>query len=311
MAFQDSLCPCFQSTHLSSQFSGSFAGVWTTSTCQDIEGFPKLLYTTTQWLGIRDRPQYEGCEFIEHGIERCEVTVYIGKSENSPCVDGWSTTAYGFRFSDTYQAVAYKALRNLSQIYADSLARTPMRFFPPTDRDSPFWRARMEVLEKHRLQEDEPTVVSLATYLLALDEHHDYLASVLRAYITRAEESDLYIRKLQVSLATARAQAVSAESRETVTAEAMREAEDRFAKQLRDVYLTARDHRRTLAPGEQPPRILQGIPLCPWGRERPVAPPPTPMEIPEVESPIPCTQPSPAAASQTSSREALCLDEVD
>ena len=39
------------------------------------------MHATLQKLGVKDRPKYEGCEYEKHGIERCEVTVYIGKSE--------------------------------------------------------------------------------------------------------------------------------------------------------------------------------------------------------------------------------------
>ena len=93
-------------------------GVWTSSYCLSVEGFPKLLYATMQKLGIKDRPEYEGREYEEHETERCEVTVYIGKSEDFPNIaEAWSMTATGFRFADTYQAVARKALRYLCQIY--------------------------------------------------------------------------------------------------------------------------------------------------------------------------------------------------
>ena len=290
-------------------------GVWTSNTCQGIKGFPKILYTTTQWLGIREVPVYEGREFIEHDTERCEVIVYIGKSENSTSIDGWSTTTIGFRFPDAYQAVARKALRLLCQIYAGPLAHTPMRFFPPSDKDTPFWRTRLEALQGRPLQAIDPTVVSLATYLLALDEHHEKLASELRKCVARAEGAEAFIRKLHVSLAMARAETAAAESRETVTAEAMWEAGNRYTKQLREAYLVTRDQRRMSALDGQHPSIPRGIPIYPWERESsvaaPQAPPPTPIEASEVESPLPCTQPKPAREFQESSREAICLEEVD
>jgi hypothetical protein len=60
-------------------------------------------------------------------MERCKVTVYIGKSEEFPDITAtWNVTATGFRFSDTYQVVARKALRHLCQIYEGPIARTPM-----------------------------------------------------------------------------------------------------------------------------------------------------------------------------------------
>jgi hypothetical protein len=59
-------------------------GVWTSSYYLSVEGFLKLLYATMQRLGIKDHPEYEGREYIEHETERCEVTMYVGKSEDFP-----------------------------------------------------------------------------------------------------------------------------------------------------------------------------------------------------------------------------------
>jgi hypothetical protein len=51
---------------------------------------------------------------MKHGTERCKVTVYIGKSEEFPDItEAWNVTATGFRFGDTYQVAARKALRHL------------------------------------------------------------------------------------------------------------------------------------------------------------------------------------------------------
>ena len=55
------------------------AEAWVSSYCLNTEGFPKILYATLQKLGVKDRPEYE-----KHGTKRCEVTVYIGKSEEFP-----------------------------------------------------------------------------------------------------------------------------------------------------------------------------------------------------------------------------------
>ena len=90
------------------------AGAWVSNYCLNTEGFPKILYATLQKLGVKDRPEYEGCEYEKHGTERCEVTVYIGKSEEFINItEAWNVTATGFRFVDTYQVVARKALRHL------------------------------------------------------------------------------------------------------------------------------------------------------------------------------------------------------
>jgi hypothetical protein len=99
-----------------------------TSFCQNEDGFPKLLRACTVHLRIRSQPKYDGREFVEHGIEKCVVTVYIG---SSPHHVEWSVTATGHRFKDTCQVIARKALRALCQIYEEEVADTPLRFFPP------------------------------------------------------------------------------------------------------------------------------------------------------------------------------------
>ena len=58
----------------------------------------------------------------------------------------WSVTATRFSFINTYQAMARKALQYLCQIYEEPIARTPMRFFPPLEKNLQAWRAHMEAL---------------------------------------------------------------------------------------------------------------------------------------------------------------------
>jgi hypothetical protein len=135
-----------------------------TSFCQNEDGFPKLLRACIVRLGIRSQLEYDGREFVEHGTEKCVVTVYIG---SSPHHVEWSVTPAGHRFKDTCQVVARKALRALCQIYEEEVADIPLRFFPPFQRDRPVWMARMRALEGKQLLEDDPTVVHLTAYLSA------------------------------------------------------------------------------------------------------------------------------------------------
>jgi hypothetical protein len=60
------------------------AGAWVSSCCLNTKGFPKILYATLQKFRVKDRPEYEGHEYVKHGTERCEVTVYIAKSKEFP-----------------------------------------------------------------------------------------------------------------------------------------------------------------------------------------------------------------------------------
>jgi hypothetical protein len=152
------------------------------------------------------------------------------KSEDFPDIaEAWSITATGFQFADTYQAAPAKPLRYLCQTYEKPIARTPMRFFPPRERDRLVWRTRMDILQERYSLEDDPTVVFMTTYLLVLDEQYDKQALELKKCIQRAKEAEILVRKLHVQLVEAQAQAAAAESRETAISKAMKEAEDHHA----------------------------------------------------------------------------------
>ena len=99
-----------------------------------------------------------------------------------------------------------------------------------------------------------------------------------------------------MQLAEAHASAAAAESQETAMSEALKEAEDRHAHQLGEVYLVTRAKWRTLIAERQDPLIVEGIPVHPLERRRTsvaVPPAPPPSEVSEVEPFIPLTQPLP------------------
>jgi hypothetical protein len=213
-----------------------------TSFCQNEDGFPKLLRACTVRLRIRSQPEYDGREFVEHGTEKCVVTVYIGSSLHHV---EWSVTAAGYRFKDTCQVVV-KALRALCQIYEEEVADTPLRFFPPFQRDRPVWMARMRALEGKQLLEDDPTIVYLTAYLLTLDAQYDFLARHHRQMIARAEDAEKRNRQLHVDLTTAQAHATALESREVIAVEALKQAKDEHVQKLMEAYLVTHNQHRAM-----------------------------------------------------------------
>jgi hypothetical protein len=214
-----------------------------TSFCQNEDGFPKLLRACTVHLGIRSQPEYDGREFVEHGTEKCVATVYIG---SSPHHVEWSVTAARHRFRDTCQVVARKALRALCQIYEEEVADTPLRFFPPFQRNRPVWMARMHALEEQQLLEDDPTVMYLTAYLLTLDAQYDFLARHHRQMIARVEEAEKLNRQLHVDLTTAQAHVAALESREVIAVEALKQAKDEHVQKLMEAYLVTHNQHRAL-----------------------------------------------------------------
>jgi hypothetical protein len=152
----------------------------------------------------------------------------------------------------------------------------------------------MEALQGPEVQEDNPTMVHLTSYLLALDEQYDRHASELREGLRRAEEAEIFSRMLEVWLAEAHANLAAAKSREATMAEVVKVDQDHHAQELEDAYLATRVKRRTLATERQEPLILEGIPVHLLERRRtsvvvPLAPPPT--EASEIEPFVPLNQP--------------------
>jgi hypothetical protein len=70
----------------------------------------------------------------------------------------------------------------------------------------------------------------LTTYLLALDEQYDRLASELRECLRRADKAEIVSRMLEVQLAEAHANVAAAKNRETALAKALKVDEDRHAR---------------------------------------------------------------------------------
>ncbi|CAO2047600.1 unnamed protein product [Urochloa humidicola] len=228
-------------------------------------------------LGITEHPEYEGREYEEYGTERCEVIIRIDRSEEFPDIRPWRVTTTGFRFADTYQAAARKALRYLCQIYENPIARTSMRLSPPLSRDSPVWQSHMQALKGRALMEDDPTVVFMTRYLLTLDEHCDEQAKRLKRCIRRAEAAEVQIRQLRIRVTEAHARAAAAENREAIAVEALRLGEDRHTQQLKEAYLATQARRRKITMDGQQHPVLEGIPVAFVGKpdEGPSAPPPT------------------------------------
>jgi hypothetical protein len=160
--------------------------------------------------------------------------------------------------TDTYQLVACKALKYLSQMYEWHLGPTSMKYFPSLDRNRLGWQARVRSLESLGSQEDDPIVVAMSGYLLALDELCDLQHDQVRRMTARAE---VRWRKARVELAKAEAHDAHTESHVVAFEEELLEQDDRHSKLLRCVYLVERAKRKECHPESVDPSILEGIPL--------------------------------------------------
>jgi uncharacterized coiled-coil protein SlyX len=73
-----------------------------------------------------------------------------------------------------------------------------MKYFLPLDRNHLTWEARVRTLESLASQEDDPTVVAMSGYLLALDELCDLQHDQVRHMTTRAEAAEARWCKVRV-----------------------------------------------------------------------------------------------------------------
>jgi hypothetical protein len=149
---------------------------------------------------------------VEEGTKYYEVTVHIGDRDKFLEMKPWCVTATGSHLIDTYQLVARKALKYLSQMYEWHLGPTSMKYFPPLDRNRLAWEARVQTLESLASQEDDPTVVTMSGYLLALDKLCDLQHVQVRRMTACVEAAEACWRKARVELAKAEARAAHTES---------------------------------------------------------------------------------------------------
>ena len=162
---------------------------WIGGICHAEPGLPKLLILSLERIGVVDPPEYVYREYDSKGTLRCDIMIFVGKSTRYPDVDPWFISTTGFRFPDTYQKAARKALRRLRVIYKHHLQRTPMGFFPPTEGRERSWIARMRGLGTE--EEDlEDTVSHLSIYLTSLDELYREQAAQLKQQVHRVGKSN-------------------------------------------------------------------------------------------------------------------------
>jgi len=132
-------------------------------------------------------------------------------------------------------------------------------------------------------------MVYMSAYLITLDEHHDKKAANLRQQIRRAEDAETMVKRLQVQLAEARAQATTAESCEAATVEALKQAEDHHSQELKRAHLTAWARRRIVNIDDDEAPILDEIPIAQGSCKRKCleAPPAPPLTEVSQEAPEP------------------------
>jgi hypothetical protein len=141
-------------------------------------------------------------------------------------------------------------------------------------------------LESLASQEDDPTVIAMSGYLLALDELCDLQHGQVRCMTAHAEAAKACWRKTREELAKAEARAAHTESRVIAFEEELLEQVNCHSKLLRGMYLVERVKRKECHSESADPPILEGIPLFPvvdphkrMCKSVPPAPPISPHDV--------------------------------
>jgi hypothetical protein len=217
-----------------------------TSYCSEVEGFPHLLRSCALRMGIRKKPEYVWKEYLKNGMETCSMAVYLGESRNYLNHHSFQVTFTGYCFPDTCQNVARKAFRQLCQSYNKVIFETPLRYFPPSNKNTPAWRKRLQALSGGDPIEDEPTIVYMAGYLHTLDNQYDDLAS--HCTHLNLEQKVRELAKEKVSLQES---LEIAEGEETNTREAYRTLKMDYDKKLKKLAPARKIRKKTKSQGCQ------------------------------------------------------------
>jgi outer membrane murein-binding lipoprotein Lpp len=237
-----------------------------TSYCSEVEGFPHLLQSCALRMGIRKKPEYVWKEYLENGMEKCSMAVYLGESRNYPNHPSFQVTFTGHRFLDTCQNVARKTLRQLCQGYSKVIFETPLRYFPPSNKDTPTWRKRLQALSGGDPIEDDPTIVYMAGYLHTLDNQYDDLASHCTHLNSRVESLEQKVRELTREKASLQESLEIAEGEETNTREAYRTLKMDYDKKLKKLAPARKIRKKTKSQGCQTEQKEEAPPALPPSR---------------------------------------------
>jgi FtsZ-binding cell division protein ZapB len=106
------------------------------------------------------------------------------------------------------------------QNYSREVFETPLRYFPPSNKNTPTWRKRLQALSGRDPNEDDPTIVYMARYLHTLDNHYDDLSSHCTRLNSRVESLEQQIKKLKEEKASLQESLEIVEGEEANTREA-------------------------------------------------------------------------------------------
>jgi hypothetical protein len=184
-------------------------------------------------MGIHKKLEYVWKEYRENGIKKCSMAVYLGESQSYLNHPPFQITAIGHRFPDTCQNAAQKALRQLCQNYNKEASETPLRYYPPNNKNNHVWRKRLQTLSGREHNEDDPTIIYMVGYLHTLNNHFDDLFSDCTHLNSRVESLKRQIKELKEEKVALQDSLEMAEGEEANTREAYRTLKMDYARRLK------------------------------------------------------------------------------
>jgi uncharacterized protein YdcH (DUF465 family) len=122
---------------------------------------------------------------------------------------------------------------------------TPLRYFPPSNKNTPTWRKRLQALSGRDPTEDDPTIVYMAGYLHTLDNHFDDLFSHCTHLNSRVESLEQQVKELKKEKVSLQESLEIAEGEESNTHEAYRTLKMDYDKKLKKLAPTKKIRKRT------------------------------------------------------------------
>jgi outer membrane murein-binding lipoprotein Lpp len=235
-------------------------GPWVirTSYCSEEEGFPHLLRSCALRMGIRKKPEYVWKEYRENGIEKCSMAVYLGESRSYPKHPPSKSTPPGTASQTLARVLPEKPLNICAKTTTEKSLRPPLRYFPPSNKNTPTWRKRLQALSG-----GDPTIVYMAGYLHTLDNHYDDLSSHYTHLNSRVESLEQQVKELKQEKASLQECLDIAEGEEANTREAYRTLKMDYDKKLKKLAPKRKIQKKTTNRGCQTEKKKEKTPPAP------------------------------------------------
>jgi hypothetical protein len=138
------------------------------------EGFPHLLWESLSLFFYTEPPQYDGVEYREEGVPRCQVRMMIPQH---PFRSQWQpieVEVVGYHVVDTIKAATLEAIHIFCNQHPMEVAGYPIRLFPAIDSSDPEWNLRIAHYG-HLLGDSAEETIRSITRFMNVQHHYQIL----------------------------------------------------------------------------------------------------------------------------------------